>query len=109
MEAIREAATLIILRDGARGLEALVGQNEIVNFLRSTPEQTVFMRFPGEYKFSGGMVEETDETKQAAAKREVEEEFLGLTLPLDVYVALFNVKHVEGKKPTNMNNYVLIL
>lgn len=59
--------------------EVLMGQNEVVNWLRSTPEKQHLMRYPGEWKYAGGTVD-PGETVEVAARRELEEEF-DLQLP----------------------------
>lgn len=111
MSEIIEAAVLIMLRDGANGLEALVGQNEVVNHLKRTQEKIVFMRFAGEYKFPGGTVEE-GEDKEQAALREAREEFPGIALGDDTYTQLFYTyaeKRVNsGERVYNMSVYVFV-
>lgn len=54
--------------------EVLMGQGEVQNWIRSRPDQEVPMRYPGEWKFAGGVVD-GDETPVQAAMRELEEEF----------------------------------
>ncbi|GLE11072.1 hypothetical protein PINS_up023380 [Pythium insidiosum] len=39
------------------------------------------MRYPGEWKFPGGVVDEEDKTLKDTAIRELEEEFLGVSVP----------------------------
>jgi len=55
--------------------EVLVGQSEVVNFLRSTPEKLALMRYAGEWKLAGGNVD-GGEAVADAARRELQEEFL---------------------------------
>eukprot|EP01052_Picozoa_sp_SAG31_P038106 SAG31_NODE_5031_length_2792_cov_2.309320_3_plen_95_part_00 len=71
-----------MLRAGAHRLnecslafQVLMGQAEVVNWLRSTPVHQAPMRYAGEYKFAGGVVDE-GESVAAAGLRELEEEFL---------------------------------
>ena len=66
--------------------EVLLGQNEVVNFLRSTPEKLTLMRYAGEWKLAGGNVDE-GEAVAAAAQRELREEFLD-PLPGPAMVAM---------------------
>eukprot|EP00435_Cladocopium_sp_Y103_P064316 s689_g26.t1 len=54
--------------------EVLMGQGEVQNWMRSRPDKEVPMRYPGEWKFAGGVVD-ADETPLQAAMRELEEEF----------------------------------
>ncbi|CAE7167733.1 KIF13B [Symbiodinium necroappetens] len=54
--------------------EILMGQGEVQNWMKSTPGHDVQMRYPGEWKFAGGVVD-ADETPEEAARRELEEEF----------------------------------
>lgn len=80
METIKvmEAATLICLRRRANAWEVLLGQGEVKNWLRSSETATRVMRYPGEWKFPGGNVDAQDASLEAAALRELQEEFLGL-------------------------------
>ena len=55
--------------------EVLLGQAEVVNWLRSTPDKLAMMRYGGEWKLAGGNVDK-GETIRAAAQRELVEEFL---------------------------------
>ena len=74
-----QAATIICLKENSTGtgFSVLLGQNECRNHLKSTKFSTVIMRYPGEYKFPGGCVED-DETLEQAALRELTEEFIGI-------------------------------
>ena len=65
------------------GWEVLLGQSEVVNWLKTTPKKLATMRYAGEWKLAGGNVGE-NESIMDAAFRELQEEFidpLGLTLP----------------------------
>ena len=57
------------------GFEVLMGQSEVVNWIRSSPQQLKVMRYAGEFKFAGGLQEE-GENFEETARREFEEEFL---------------------------------
>ena len=59
------------------GWEVLMGQSEVINFMKTRPThiKPKTMRYGGEYKLPGGMVER-NETPLVAAKRELREEFL---------------------------------
>lgn len=88
------AATLVCLRerasppplngDGASlsasssSWEVLLGQSEVKNWLRSSEKLTRMMRYPGEWKFPGGVVDACDASLEATALRELQEEFLGI-------------------------------
>jgi 8-oxo-dGTP pyrophosphatase MutT (NUDIX family) len=56
------------------GLQVLMGQIEVVNWVRSSPKNTIIMRYAGEYKFAGGSKGEA-ETLADTARRELSEEF----------------------------------
>lgn len=122
---LMQAATIIILRharssggnSGAtgKGLEVLLGQNMVKNWLRSTPDKTVIMRYPGEWKFPGGVVERTDNSLEQTAIRELREEFIGVA-PIhevkdsDISLYMVNKKltrPVKGKRYA-MHNFVAI-
>ena len=59
------------------GWEVLMGQSEVINYMKTRPthDKPKTMRYGGEYKLPGGMVE-TNESARAAAARELSEEFL---------------------------------
>jgi ADP-ribose pyrophosphatase YjhB (NUDIX family) len=65
---------------GTKGgaLEVLLGQSVVKNWLRSTEHKTVIMRYPGEWKFPGGVVDPTDAGLEQAAIRELKEEYIGV-------------------------------
>ena len=81
-----------------------MGQSEVVNWVRSTPTSTSYMRYAGEWKFPGGSVD-TGETLAAAAERELSEEFR-VSVPHDAVMRPFNVKFtraIQGKSFTMFN------
>jgi hypothetical protein len=60
---IRNAATVIIIRkkyteDNNYTLEVLLGQNEVKNCLKSDTDN-IIMRYPGEYKYPGGVCDDS--------------------------------------------------
>ena len=105
-----QAATIICLKEDSTGsgFSVLLGQNECRNHLKSTKSSTVIMRYPGEYKFPGGCVED-DETLEQAALRELTEEFIGIQAnESNSKLHFFNSKTtlpVKGKVYI-MNNFI---
>ena len=91
--------------------EVLLGQSEVINYLKSKPDKLKTMRYGGEYKLAGGNVD-AGETVEACAKRELNEEFLmPLGIPTEkVKVRLFSVKQTRPVRSTSnmMNNYVAL-
>ena len=55
------------------GWQLLLQQRVVRNWLRSTPTEFAVMRYPGEYSFPGGGIED-GEGAEAAARRELSEE-----------------------------------
>jgi len=90
------------------GWELLMGQSEVQNHLRSTPDQVKLMRYGGEYKFAGGAVD-PGESLEVAARRELEEEFL-CEVPADAKLRLFDVKQTRPVRNTSyiMHNFVCL-
>lgn len=91
------------------GWQVLMGQREVVNWMRSSRDTVATMRYPGEFVFAGGAVDD-GETPQRAARREFLEEF-GVQLPeADVPLTLLSVKQTRpiNNKSNVMYNYVLI-
>ena len=87
------------------GWEVLMGQSECVNWLRSTLQQQVVMRYAGEFKFAGGGAEEGDCNLRATAERELREEYmLGHLPPGSIKLHPFNVKQT---KPIKGRSYVM--
>lgn len=80
-------------------LQLLLGQSEVVNWVRSqSPASLVMMRYGGEYKFAGGSCE-AGETLEQAARRELSEEF-DIEVPESAILRPFNViatKAIKGK------------
>ncbi|RHY86733.1 hypothetical protein DYB35_010077, partial [Aphanomyces astaci] len=112
MSVLVEAATVVCLREGASTgtWEVLLGQSEVKNWLRSTPEATVLMRYPGEWKFPGGSRDSGDVTLQHTAMRELREEFLGLDPPpLSKlhWVSTRTTLPIQGKR-FQMHNFVAL-
>jgi len=81
--------------DFSTGWEVLMGQNECVNWVRSSDSDHLrFARYAGEYKFAGGLLE-AGESFEDAARRELEEEFLrplAIGLPQNAVLRPFVVK-----------------
>jgi 8-oxo-dGTP pyrophosphatase MutT (NUDIX family) len=118
VESFVNAATMVCLRRSRNSRattstwEVLLGQSEVKNWIRSTRERDVFMRYPGEWKFPGGACECGDTCFLGAAIRELEEEFLGIIIPHDIRdrTVLFNTKltlPVQGRQ-YRMHNFVFI-
>ena len=95
-------------RTFSNGWELLLGQSECQNYLRSTPTSTSIMRYPGEYKFAGGAVD-TNESLEAAARRELEEEFL-CVVPQEAKLRLFDIKQTRPVQNTSyiMHNFLIL-
>lgn len=85
--------------------EVLLGQGEVQNWMRSTPEQTAAMRYPGEWKFAGGTMD-ADETPEQAARRELEEEFL-VKLPDDATECKFRLLSITQTRPVRSVSYIM--
>jgi len=66
------------------------------------------MRYPGEYKFAGGAVD-TNESLEAAARRELEEEFL-CVVPQEAKLRLFDIKQTRPVQNTSyiMHNFLVL-
>lgn len=92
--------------------QVLLGQNEVINWLKSTPSRYHPMRYPGEWKFPGGTCDPHDESLEMTAIREFQEEFLGIHCPYDYLqenIKLFNQKltiPIQGRK-YQMNNFII--
>ena len=85
-----------------------MAQNEVVNWLRSTPEKIVTMRYPGEFKFAGGNVEEGK--VPWTPPRELYEELLNpcqITLPKNGVQAICGEQTPIRGRSNMMFNYVL--
>ncbi len=69
-----------------------------------------FYRYPGEWKFPGGVVESEDRTFRETALRELQEEFIGINISTeeDAKLYLFNKKTTlpVQRKQYLMHNYV---
>lgn len=111
------AATVVILRQvnncKTKPLwSVLLGQNVVKNWLRSTPNDDVIMRYPGEWKFPGGVCDEADATLEDTAIRELNEEFLGLNASLTKRSTLYLINRkltrpIKGRQYW-MHNFVAI-
>jgi 8-oxo-dGTP pyrophosphatase MutT (NUDIX family) len=88
------------------GWEMLMQQREVKNMLRSTPDEVVLMRYPGEYSFPGGGVD-AGETAEQATRRELSEE-LRATVPSDAKLRLLSIKQTRPINNTSniMYNYL---
>jgi len=93
--------------------EVLLGQSEVINWLKSTPEKLSVMRYAGEFKLAGGNVDK-GETVEAAAKRELAEEFLRpaetQVPPEEIKLRPFSVKQTRPIRSRSnlMFNFVAI-
>lgn len=112
---IINAATMVCLRrrendTGSIIWQVLLGQNEAINWLRSTRDQKVVMRYPGEWKFPGGAAEDEDCDFSNTAIRELNEEFLGISAPTDgrSKIHLFNTKLTMAVKEKRYRMYNFI-
>eukprot|EP00041_Stephanoeca_diplocostata_P020837 m.474520 g.474520 ORF g.474520 m.474520 type:complete len:381 (-) comp21676_c0_seq2:785-1927(-) len=90
------------------GWEVLMGQNEVVNWIRSTPQNTATMRYPGEWKYAGGGIEE-GESPRMAAIRELEEEF-DVKIPKDAVLRLLSIRQTMPIRNVSniMFNYIAV-
>jgi 8-oxo-dGTP pyrophosphatase MutT (NUDIX family) len=88
------------------GLQVLMGQSEVVNWVRSSPESLVIMRYAGEYKFAGGSKDEA-ETLTDTARRELSEEFT-IEVPPSAVIHPFRVNSTRAIKGKSflMYNFV---
>mmetsp|Transcript_140061 Transcript_140061/g.435604 ORF Transcript_140061/g.435604 Transcript_140061/m.435604 type:complete len:337 (-) Transcript_140061:58-1068(-) len=87
------------------GWEVLLAQNEVQNWLRSTPQTPAVMRYPGEWKFAGGGLEE-GEVPLAAVRRELEEE-LGVQLPAEGEGCRMRLLCVRQTRPVNLVSNII--
>jgi 8-oxo-dGTP pyrophosphatase MutT (NUDIX family) len=103
------AATVVCLRKKLSKWQVLLGQNEVKNWLRSSETSNVIMRYPGEWKFPGGAVEDADLSLRETAVRELQEEFIGIKVSSSSCVMhLLNCKitrPIQGKS-FHMHNFV---
>lgn len=91
------------------GWQVLVGQSEVVNWVRSEQgEAPALMRYGGEYKFAGGGVDD-GETLVAAARRELAEEF-EVDVPETCALIPYNVTQTRPvqERSYSMFNFVCI-
>ena len=79
------------------GWEVLVGQAEVVNFLKSSPSKLSIMRYAGEWKLAGGNVDDGEDVHECAL-RELHEEFLaplGWPVPQNALLRPFVTKQTR--------------
>ena len=83
-------------------------QRLVKNWIRSTAENTSFMRYPGEWTFPGGTVGHAEPPEQAA-RREVAEE-VGIEVPESAKLRLLSVKQTRPIQNTSniMYNFVAV-
>eukprot|EP00943_MAST-04B_sp_MAST-4B-sp1_P000207 g207.t1 len=90
-------------------LQVLLGQSEVVNWVRSKNiDNLTLMRYGGEWKLPGGS-RDADETIEETARRELAEEF-DIVVPKDAILRPFRVNStrvIQGKS-YRMYNFVLI-
>jgi 8-oxo-dGTP pyrophosphatase MutT (NUDIX family) len=91
-----------------RGWEVLMCQRQAVNWLRSTKEKLHMMRYPCEFNFAGGTVD-NGESYVATALRELSEE-LQTSVPADTIIHLLNVQQTRpvGGTSNIMFNFVCL-
>ena len=90
--------------------EVLMGQSECVNWLRSTADEQVVMRYAGEFKFAGGTCDE-NESPHTTAIRELREEYALMHLPTsDIKLHPFNEKETRAVKGRRylMHNFIAL-
>ena len=95
------------------GWEVLLGQNEVVNWLKSSADRIALMRYPGEYKIPGGVQDNNDSGPEETARRELEEELLrpsGLKLPNEAKLRLFSIEQTRPIRSRSniMYNFVAL-
>ena len=91
--------------------QVLLGQREVVNWMRSTEERLKFMAYPGEWALPGGAREPGEDIASAAA-RELSEEFL-VGLPPVGASASIRPLFVKQTRPVHgrshlMHNFVAV-
>jgi len=82
--------------------EVLMGQREVQNWVRSTPDKPVAMRYAGEWTFAGGTVD-PGETPEQAAIRELKEEF-HVTFPENCVPRLHLLSVKQTRPISNVSN-----
>lgn len=90
-----------------------MGQNEVINYLKSTPEKLKTMSFAGEFKLAGGIVDK-GESIEEAARRELIEEYLqpaGINIDAStIKLRPFSVKQTRPirSRASLMHNFVCL-
>jgi len=84
------------------GYDVLMGQSEVQNWVRSSPSKPHPMRYAGEWKFAGGVLD-GGETPMQAAIRELQEEFL-VDIPPDTTPKLHLLSVRQTRPIQNTSN-----
>jgi len=87
------------------GWEMLLGQGEVQNWVRSSPGKAEHMRYPGEWKFAGGVLE-PGESPEEAAVRELQEEFM-VHLPKERAACKLHLLTVMQTRPVRNVSYIM--
>lgn len=105
-----DAATVVFLRTNptSQSFEVLLGQNHVKNWLRSSQSEAVIMRYPGEWKFPGGVRDADDESLRHTAFRELQEEFLGIPCPRELKGLSKKMTRVIRGKQYCMYNFIAL-
>ena len=110
-DGVAKAATVLCVRLVHGKWHVLLGQSEVKNWLRSSPQSTVVMRYPGEWKIPGGTKDASDPSLKHTAHRELHEEFCGIRVPFAEFnVRLLNIKQTKVVRGMSylMHNFVAL-
>ena len=105
---ILEAGTIVCLRHENGEWQVLLGQSQVKNWLKSTKDDCVLMRYAGEWKLPGGVKDSIDATIRDTALRELCEEFIGVEINQDPILHPSGIKMtrpVRGKR-YRVHNFV---